>query len=112
MVEFADYTDAELREIFERSARAADFEPMPDTLTRFEEIASLQIRDEGFGNGRYVRNVLDLAITRHAWRLRDVEQPTVDQLRLLLPEDLVAAPEEQTPVVDPVGDPTHIEEHA
>ncbi len=32
--------------------------------------------------------MLDQAITRHAWRLRDVEQPTVDQLRTLVPEDL------------------------
>lgn len=115
-VEFADYTDTELREIFERSARKADFEPAPETLERFEEIASLQIRDEGFGNGRYARNVLDQAITRHAWRLRDVEQPTVEQLRLLLPEDLVAAPDDETPTDDtvapPADEPTHIEEPA
>ena len=38
--------------------------------------------------------MLDQAITRHAWRLRDVEQPTVDQLRLILPEDLVPVPDE------------------
>ncbi|WP_426595748.1 AAA family ATPase [Cellulomonas sp. McL0617] len=109
-VEFADYSDAELREIFERSARSADFEPTTETLGRFAEIASTQIRDEGFGNGRYVRNVLDQAIVRHAWRLRDVEQPTVDQLRLLLPEDLVDAPDE--PVAPPAAEPTHIEEPA
>jgi AAA+ superfamily predicted ATPase len=93
-VEFDDYTDAELREIFARAATKADFEPTPECLARFEELASLQIRDEGFGNGRYARNVLDQAITRHAWRLRDVEQPTVDQLRLILPEDLVPAADE------------------
>jgi len=93
-VEFDDYTDAELREIFGRAATKADFEPTPECVARFEELASLQIRDEGFGNGRYARNVLDQAITRHAWRLRDVEQPTVDQLRLILPEDLVPAADE------------------
>lgn len=111
-VEFDDYTDAELREIFARAAAKADFEPTPECLDRFEELASLQIRDEGFGNGRYARNVLDQAITRHAWRLRDVEQPTVDQLRLILPEDLVAAPDEPAPVQDtaPVENAGH--EHA
>ncbi|MET0788364.1 MAG: AAA family ATPase [Cellulomonas sp.] len=116
-VEFDDYTDAELREIFARTAAKADFEPTPECLTRFEELASLQIRDEGFGNGRYARNVLDQAITRHAWRLRDVESPTVDQLRLLLPEDLVAAADETSTTdeadgsdADPV--PDHIEESA
>jgi AAA+ superfamily predicted ATPase len=114
-VEFVDYTDAELREIFERSARKADFEPTPETLERFEEIASLQIRDEGFGNGRYVRNMLDQAITRHAWRLRDVEHPSVEQLRLLLPEDLVATPDVETEVpaaAAPADDHPHIEEPA
>ncbi|WP_231505234.1 AAA family ATPase [Cellulomonas sp. URHE0023] len=113
-VEFTDYTDAELREIFERTARKADFEPSPETLARFEEIASLQVRDEGFGNGRYVRNMLDQAITRHAWRLRDVEQPSVEQLRLLLPEDLVAAPDDgdHEPEHMAVAEPTHLEEPA
>ncbi len=101
-VEFDDYTDAELREIFGRAAARADFEPTPDCLERFEELASVQVRDEGFGNGRYARNVLDQAITRHAWRLRDVERPTVDQLRLLLPEDLV----------QPQPERDHIEESA
>jgi hypothetical protein len=106
-VEFDDYSDAELREIFARTAAKADFEPTPECLTRFEELASLQIRNEGFGNGRYARNVLDQAITRHAWRLRDVEQPTVEQLRLLLPEDLVpdAEPDEH-------DQPDQIEESA
>ncbi|WP_246123771.1 AAA family ATPase, partial [Cellulomonas terrae] len=111
-VEFDDYTDTELREIFARAAAKADFEPTPECLARFEELASLQIRDEGFGNGRYARNVLDQAITRHAWRLRDVEQPTVDQLRLILPEDLVPAADEPEPVADaePVEDePEHAE---
>ncbi|GEK20176.1 AAA family ATPase [Cellulomonas xylanilytica] len=121
-VEFDDYTDTELREIFARAAAKADFEPTPECLARFEEMASLQIRDEGFGNGRYARNVLDQAITRHAWRLRDVEQPTVDQLRLIFPEDLVPAPDEPVEstgpgeVVEPVeNEPEphdHIEESA
>jgi len=113
-VEFDDYTDAELREIFARTAAKADFEPTPECLTRFEELASLQIRDEGFGNGRYARNVLDQAITRHAWRLRDVESPTVDQLRLLLPEDLVAPADEPAEPDDTAADPVpdHIEEPA
>ena len=66
--------------------------------------------------------MLDQAITRHAWRLRDVEQPTVDQLRLILPEDLVPAADERRaeddrradePSRDASTPPTeHIEESA
>lgn len=85
---FDDYSDGELRQIFEDLARKADFEPLPGTLERFERLVAEQPRGEGFGNGRWARNMLDAAVARHAWRLRDVAAPTVDQLRQLLPEDL------------------------
>lgn len=87
-ITFEDYSGDELRQIFESMARGADFEPQPATLDRFDRLAADQARGEGFGNGRWARNVLDSAIARHAWRLRDVERPTLDQLRTLVPEDL------------------------
>ncbi|GAB2485658.1 hypothetical protein GCM10027063_29410 [Promicromonospora xylanilytica] len=87
-ITFEDYTADELRQIFASMARAADFEPEPAALERFDRLAADQPRGEGFGNGRWARNVLDSAIARHAWRLRDVERPTLDQLRTLVPEDL------------------------
>ncbi|MFJ3404304.1 AAA family ATPase [Promicromonospora sp. NPDC090134] len=87
-ITFEDYSAAELRQIFAAMAQAADFEPEPETLDRFDRLEADQVRGEGFGNGRWARNVLDSAIARHAWRLRDVERPTVDQLRTLVPEDL------------------------
>ncbi|MGI5190183.1 AAA family ATPase [Promicromonospora sp. CA-289599] len=87
-ITFEDYTADELRRIFEGMTRSADFEPRPETLERFDRLAADQARGEGFGNGRWARNVLDSAIARHAWRLRDVERPTLDQLRTLVPEDL------------------------
>lgn len=96
-VDFDDYSVDELREIFDRAARKADFEPTPECLEAFEALAALEPRTEGFGNGRYARNVLDQAIARHAWRLRDVEEPTLEQLRELLPEDLVALPDDEAP---------------
>ncbi|WP_082156404.1 AAA family ATPase [Cellulomonas sp. A375-1] len=94
-ITFDDYSDDELTAIFELAARKADFEPAPQTVDRFREIARSQLRDEGFGNGRWARNVLDKAILRHAWRLRDVAEPTVEELRTLLPEDLVDAPHDE-----------------
>lgn len=88
-ITFEDYTDAELREIFAGMARRADFEPTPEALDTFERLAAAEPRTEGFGNARWARNVLDAAVARHAWRLRDTPEPTVDELRLLLPADLV-----------------------
>ena len=89
VIEFVDYTDDELAQIFERLAAEADYSPVPACLARFRELVEAAPRDQGFGNGRFARNVLEAAIGRLAWRLRDVGEPTVDQLRELLPEDLV-----------------------
>ncbi|MDF2848511.1 MAG: family ATPase, partial [Oerskovia sp.] len=94
-------TDAELRGIFERMATSADFEALPETLDRFEEMVSLVPRTEGFGNGRHARNVLDAAIARHAWRLKDTPEPTLDELRRILPEDLL--PQDGTAAEASVG---------
>jgi len=88
-IEFDDYTDDELAGIFGRLAEGADYAPTPACLDAFRAVLRDVVRDEGFGNGRYARNLLEAAIGRHAWRLRDVESPTLEQLRELVPEDLV-----------------------
>lgn len=100
-IDFADYTDDELRRIFELTAAKADFDPTAETLTAFDELASQQARTEAFGNGRWVRNVLDAAIARHAWRLRDVSAPSIEQLRTIEPEDL-AEPADPARVADAI----------
>ncbi|WP_432942185.1 AAA family ATPase [Kribbella sp. CA-253562] len=85
---FDDYTDAELTEILTGLAEAADYELTPEALEHFQVILSSTPRDRSFGNGRFARNVLEAAIGRHAWRLRDVTAPTTDQLRQILAVDL------------------------
>ena len=99
-VEFDDYTDDELTEIFARLARAGDFEPSPECLVRFREVLAATPRGTGFGNGRFARNVLEGAIGRLAWRLRDVETPTREDLRVLLPHDLDDDPQLAGQVLD------------
>jgi AAA+ superfamily predicted ATPase len=88
VITFPDYTDDELVEIFIRLADDADYEIRQECRDRFREILATASRGEGFGNGRFARNVLEAAVGRHAWRLRDVESPTVQQLREMLPDDL------------------------
>lgn len=113
-IAFADYSDEEITTIFVRLAEAADFEPTPECLTRFRELLAATPRGEGFGNGRFARNVLEDAIGRHAWRLRHVEQPTADDLRLLLPRDLEHRPDEPEPLpaAEPVPEPSPEPEHS
>ncbi|MCL2466417.1 MAG: AAA family ATPase [Micrococcales bacterium] len=101
-IHFEDYTDDQLATIFGQMVDKADFVATPACLERLEYLVSTEERGTGFGNARWVRNMLDAAIARHAWRLRDVEGPTLDQLRTLLPEDLSeAAPQ---PVAWPAPD--------
>ncbi|MGN6634450.1 MAG: AAA family ATPase, partial [Oryzihumus sp.] len=87
-VTFEDYTDEELRQILTRLADAADYTLGPGCVDAFTALLGTVPRGSTFGNGRYARNVLEGAIGRHAWRLRDVAAPSTEQLRLLLPEDL------------------------
>ena len=84
---FDDYSDDQLVEIFGRIATDADFAPTEDAVTRLRTILTVTPRLEGFGNGRFVRTLFESAVVRQAWRLRDVEGPSVDQLKELRPED-------------------------
>jgi Holliday junction resolvasome RuvABC ATP-dependent DNA helicase subunit len=89
---FDDYTDDELVEIFCRVAAGADFTPTDQALAHLREILAATTREEGFGNGRFVRSLFESAVVRQAWRLRDVEKPDVSQLRELRAEDLDPEP--------------------
>jgi len=88
IIEFDDYTDDELAQILTLLADGSDFELTPEALAHFRGLLAGTTRDSTFGNGRFSRNMLEAAIGRHAWRLREVEAPTTEQLRQLLPEDL------------------------
>ena len=96
-IEFVDYTDEELVRILKEMAKAADYDLDDECVARFTAILAMTPRGPIFGNGRFARNMLEAAIGRHAWRLRDVPQPTVDQLRKLIPEDFDEAAGEDEP---------------
>ncbi|TDU91038.1 ATPase family protein associated with various cellular activities (AAA) [Kribbella voronezhensis] len=87
-IAFEDYSDSELTDILTGLAEAADYELTPNALDQFKVILASTPRNRSFGNGRFARNMLEAAIGRHAWRLRDVTAPSTDQLRQILPEDL------------------------
>ena len=104
IIEFDDYTDDELVDIQAVLAEKMDYDLSPDAVERFREILAATPRGPSFGNGRFSRNLLEAAIGRHAWRLRDAEDPTVEELRTLERVDF----EDRDAVdlsVEPVGDP-------
>ncbi len=99
-IEFADYTDEELLDIFTSLASGADYDVTEGCLDRFRMILATTPRGSTFGNGRFARNLLEAAIGRHAWRLREVAEPTLPQLRELIADDLdPAAPEDWAPMI-------------
>ncbi|TCC10650.1 AAA family ATPase [Kribbella soli] len=91
-IEFENYSDDELTDILTGLAEAADYELVPEAVDKFHEVLAGTARNSSFGNGRFARNVLEAAIGRHAWRLRDVPAPTTTQLRQILAEDLTEQP--------------------
>lgn len=103
-IDFADYTDDELAEIFAGMAAKADYDAGEPVVARLREILAETERGPSFGNARFVRNLLEAAIGHHAWRLREITEPTLEQLRTLEPDDLVVDPNgEQPPAVDADG---------
>lgn len=91
-IDFANYTDDELVGIFSSMVSGADYDASDAVVTRLREILAETSRGPSFGNARFVRNLMEAAIGHHAWRLRDITEPTLEQLRTLEPEDLVVDP--------------------
>ncbi|UUW89413.1 AAA family ATPase [Pimelobacter simplex] len=104
-IDFADYTDDELTAIFSSMVGAADYDAGEPVCERLREILAVTPRGPSFGNARFVRNLMEAAIGHHAWRLRDIAEPTLDELRTLLPEDLVADTELEPPAEAPPAEP-------
>lgn len=91
-IEFEDYSDDELVEILVKLAWGADYELLPEATERFREVLGRTPRGSSFGNGRFARNALEAAIGAHAWRLREVDAPSLDQLRQLVARDFDEEP--------------------
>jgi hypothetical protein len=110
-IDFVDYTDDELVQIFGVLAKGAEYDVDEPVLDRLRELLGAVQRGPTFGNARYVRNVLEAAIGRHAWRLREVEKPTVEELRKLTADDLDTVEEAGVGPTEPVAwEPTPMDD--
>ena len=104
-IEFADYTDDELVAILSKLAAGADYELLPEAVDRFREVLARTPRGDTFGNGRFARNALEAAIGHHAWRLREIDAPTLDDLRHLVAKDFDEEPlEAEAVAAEPASD--------
>ena len=87
---FEDYSADELRQIFELIARNADYVPTKECIeaVKFHYEKVLAKRPANFANARDVRNLFEKAMQNQANRLNGLEDPSIEQLKTLLPEDL------------------------
>ncbi|MFT4084753.1 MAG: AAA family ATPase [Nocardioides sp.] len=99
-LEFPDYGDGDLAAIFELTAANAGFtlgEGVGEAVTTLIP----RPRPDDFGNGRWVRNLFEEAVSRQAVRLTAPgATPTPESIRTLLPTDLptpAPAPGEPSP---------------
>ncbi len=90
-IRFGNYSTDELVTIVNHHAAAAGYECTGPTIGALRAHFAGTSRGPSFGNGRYARQVLDEAITRHARRIRARTSPTVEEMTVLLPEDIPAA---------------------
>ena len=86
-ITFADYSAAELVDILRRIAADNDY-TIPDD-PRLAEAVAARMSGPAFGNAREMRNIFEAGVRRQAWRLKDVADVSVEQLKSLTVEDLL-----------------------
>ncbi|NBM18434.1 right-handed parallel beta-helix repeat-containing protein [Streptomyces sp. GC420] len=87
-IEFPDYSSDELVTIVRRHAADNGYECAPGAASALRTYFEAIPRGRAFGNARLARQTLETMMTRQARRLSDVAAPSLDDLRLLLPDDL------------------------
>ena len=73
-LEFDDYTTEELIKIFEGMVKKGGFELTEDAIKELERIIEENRYKENFGNARFVRNIYEKTIIKHASNTKDKKQ--------------------------------------
>ena len=76
-LEFDDYTTDELIEIFKTFTNKAGFIVTDDALSYLREIIEENRDMPNFGNARFVRNIYEKTIIRHASNVKDKKQKKI-----------------------------------
>ena len=82
-VDFPDYTDDELVQIFLQLGERNRYRLSDDALLRVRHFVASEPRTRGFGNARFVRNLFETAIAHQAVRLAPLADPSDEQLTTL-----------------------------
>ena len=86
MLEFENYTTDELCEIFKKMVLKAGFILQEGSLDALRDIIEKHKNDENFGNARFVRNVYEKTIIKHASNTKDKKRKSI--LKTITKEDI------------------------
>ena len=89
-IEFADYTMEELTAIFKSFCDKYDYMIDEENLARVTDLLRIKRTEtlENFANAREVRNLFERIITNQARRVNEMENPSLEDMRTLIYEDL------------------------
>ena len=85
-IEFDDYTTEELIQIFTQMAKKAGFNIEPDALDKVRELIDEYKGTKNFGNARFVRNIYEKSVIKHASNTKDSNNVT--DLKTLTKDDI------------------------
>lgn len=90
-IEFPDYTADELEKILLAMCKNNDYIIHKEVQITIQKYLEDQVanKDENFANGRLVRNLFDDLIMNHARRVACLQNPTKEDLSIILPEDFI-----------------------
>ena len=87
MLEFDDYTTDELVEIFKGMIKKAGFTAEDKAIDKLKEVIEKHKNDENFGNARFVRNVYEKSVIKHAYNTKDIKRKSI--LKTITEKDIV-----------------------
>ena len=87
VIEFKDYTDAELLRIANSIAHTYDYKINKEAFIRIEEIIKQEKTKPCFGNARFVRMLIENAIENQSMRLSSLDIISDDELKILEDKD-------------------------
>jgi AAA+ superfamily predicted ATPase len=85
-LEFDDYTTEELIKIFDGMMKKSGFDVTDSAHKKLENIINENRNKENFGNARFVRNIYEKSIIKHASNTKDKKQKKI--LKTITEEDI------------------------
>lgn len=90
-IEFEDYDVEELEAILISMCNENEYILHPDTKHKIKLALTklVENKDDSFANGRLIRNIFDELLMNHAKRVAQLENPTKDELAIIIESDFI-----------------------